>query len=457
MTTTLVRRLPSTLISCLFLLAIGSAAVAQDTHYWNLQYGTRGELLGGVVVGSAVDMSATYYNPGSLCLVKDPSFILTASVFQVQTIRLPDSENNTDALATRTIGPAPSLIAGLLPVKWFGDTWGYSFLTRQKLDFRLDARDGVLVGLDDPGDTLSIGGEVILDQNLTETWGGATWSKTAGSRFGVGATLYGAYRSQRTRTEQSIEAIGNNDYGAMLHNVNEVDYQTFRLLAKLGVSADFAGGTFGVTVTTPGLAVFGTGQIVANESLIGDVDGNGTDDSEAEVSFGRDLPTEYHAPFSVAVGGSRRMSSFTLHATAEWFESVDEYTVIESPAPDAGPGVTSFDMTYVHALKSVWNFGFGFEKHFSDTGTAYASFITDRSAREDLSQRQIVLTSWDLYQLNGGVALAIKGIDFTLGGGFTWGSRPLEIEPVSKGVLPPTVTPTDMTYRRLKVLVGFAL
>jgi hypothetical protein len=457
MTTTFVRRLPSTCISCLCFLAIGSAAVAQDTHYWNLQYGTRGELLGGVVVGSAVDMSATYYNPGSLCLVKDPSFILTASVFQVQTIRLSDSENDADAVASRTVGPAPGLIAGLLPIKWFGDKWGYSFLTRQQLDFRLDARDGVLVGLDDPGDTLSIGGEVVLDQNLTENWGGATWSKAAGSQFGVGATLYGAYRSQRTRIDQSIEAIGNNDYGAMLHNVNEVDYQTFRMLAKLGVSAEFVGSTFGVTVTTPGLEIFGTGQIVVNESLIGDVDADGIDDSAAEVSFGRDLPAEYHSPLSVAVGGSRPLGSSTVHATVEWFASVDEYTVVESPAPDAGPGVTSFDMTYVHALKSVWNFGFGFEKHFSDTGTAYASFITDRSAREDLSQRQIVLTSWDLYQLNGGVALAIKGIDFTLGGGFTWGSRPIAITPTSQGVLPPTATPTDMTYRRLKVLVGFAL
>ncbi len=457
MTATLFRRLPRTFALCLGLLTIGSAAVAQDTHYWNLQYGTRGELLGGVVVGSAVDMSATYYNPGSLCLVKDPSFILTASVFQIQTIRLSDSESDADALASRTVGPAPSLIAGLLPVKWFGDTWGYSFLTRQQLDFRLDSRDGVLVGLDTPGDTLSIGGEIILDQNLTENWGGATWSSRAGDRFGVGASLYGAYRSQRTRTQQSIEAIGNNDYGTMLLYVNEVDYQTFRLLGKFGVSAEFAGSTFGVTVTTRGLEVFGSGEVVVNQSVVGDVDGNGTDDSAANVSFGKDLSAEYHSPLSVGIGGSRPLGSSTIHATVEWFSSVDEYTVVESPAPDTGPGVTSFDMTYAHALKDVWNFGFGLEKKFSERTTAYASFITDHSAWKELSQRPIVLTSWDLYQINGGVAFAIKGIDLTLGGGFTWGSRPVEITPVSRGVLPATATPTEMTYRRIKMLIGFAL
>src|SRR5678815_6132088 len=52
------------------------AAHAQDTNYWTLQYGTRGELLGGTVVGSAVDLSATFYNPGSLALVKDPKTCL---------------------------------------------------------------------------------------------------------------------------------------------------------------------------------------------------------------------------------------------------------------------------------------------------------------------------------------------------------------------------------------------
>ena len=457
MTITLVRRLSSICIACLCFLAIGNVALAQDTHYWNLHYGTRGELLGGVVVGSAVDMSATYYNPGSLTLVKDPSFVLTASVFQVQTIRLSNSESDANAMASRTVGPAPNLIAGLLPIKWFGDKWAYSFLTRQQLDFRLDTREGVLVGLDNPGDTLSIGGEVILDQNLTENWGGATWSKRSGERFGVGASLYGAYRSQRTRTEQSIEAIGNNDYGAMLLYANEVDYQTFRLLAKFGVSAEFVGSTFGVAVTTRGLEVLGSGEIAVNQSVVGDVDGNGTDDSAANVSFGKDLPAEYHSPLSVAIGGSRPVGSSTLHATVEWFSAVDEYTVVESPAPAAGPGVTSFDMTYAHALKEVWNYGFGLEKKFSDRSTAYASFITDHSAWKQISQRQIVLTSWDLYQVNGGVAMAIKGIDLTLGGGFTWGSRPIEITPVSRGVLPPTTTPTTMSYRRVMMLIGFAL
>ena len=78
---------------------------AQDTQYWNLQYGTRGELLGGVVVGSALDMSATFYNPAAIVFVEDPSFILTASVFGMQTIKLLDQDPGEESVDTRTFGP----------------------------------------------------------------------------------------------------------------------------------------------------------------------------------------------------------------------------------------------------------------------------------------------------------------------------------------------------------------
>ena len=43
---------------------------AQDSHHWTQQYGTRSTLLGGAVIGSASDLSATYYNPGAIPLQK---------------------------------------------------------------------------------------------------------------------------------------------------------------------------------------------------------------------------------------------------------------------------------------------------------------------------------------------------------------------------------------------------
>jgi len=59
-----------------FLFAILSAQLfAQENNYWNIQYGTRSTLLGGAVIGSVSDLSATFYNPGAIALFTDDKFI----------------------------------------------------------------------------------------------------------------------------------------------------------------------------------------------------------------------------------------------------------------------------------------------------------------------------------------------------------------------------------------------
>jgi hypothetical protein len=441
------------------LLASAQHASAQDSQYWTLQYGTRGELLGGVVVGSAVDLSATYYNPGSLALVKDPSVILTATVMGMQTIRVKDEDPNQDAISSRNIGPEPSMFAGLLPMKWGGGRMAYSLLTRQKLDFRLVENEGAVIGLDEPGDSLSIGGEILLDENVGETWGGVTWSKRMHDHVGVGATLYGVYRSEELSRRQTVEAISNGGFGASLTDWNDVNYSTFRVLTKLGIETDMGGASLGLALTTAGLPIYGSGDILINRVLIGDTNLDGVDDSHATVSYGRGQHAEYRSPFSIALGGSYDWTTTTLHATVEYFTSVDPYTVTEAPASAGGPGLTTVSSRYDHALDSVVNFGAGIERRFSEKSTAYVSFILDHSAyaRVPTGTFPIAVSTWDIYHLNGGVAFTIGGTDVTLGGGFAWGSQPLDVTPDSEGILPATVKPSEVTYSRVKVILGLAL
>ena len=63
-------------------------SAAQDTHYWNNQYGPRSMLLGGAVIGSANDMSATYYNPGALGYIKEPEVLLSANAYQIEKLSI---------------------------------------------------------------------------------------------------------------------------------------------------------------------------------------------------------------------------------------------------------------------------------------------------------------------------------------------------------------------------------
>ncbi|MCK5573886.1 MAG: hypothetical protein KAJ12_14040, partial [Bacteroidetes bacterium] len=50
---------------------LSQAVLAQDSHYWNLHYGTQSTLLGGAVIGSVADLSAAFYNPGWLGLRRE--------------------------------------------------------------------------------------------------------------------------------------------------------------------------------------------------------------------------------------------------------------------------------------------------------------------------------------------------------------------------------------------------
>ena len=70
------------LLGGLVALAAVPRASAQDTHYWSIQYGPVGQLVGGQLIGGASDLSATFYNPGALALRNESSYLLSTESVQ---------------------------------------------------------------------------------------------------------------------------------------------------------------------------------------------------------------------------------------------------------------------------------------------------------------------------------------------------------------------------------------
>src|SRR5215470_6777775 len=69
-------------------LFLAAPVHAQDTQYWTLQYGGSADLLGGMVVGTAVDLSTTFYNPGGLAFYTAPSIVLSAKGYDYTSIKV---------------------------------------------------------------------------------------------------------------------------------------------------------------------------------------------------------------------------------------------------------------------------------------------------------------------------------------------------------------------------------
>src|SRR5262245_26873400 len=84
-----------------------SLAAAQDSNYWTNAYGTRSQLLGGVVVGSPGDISSTFYNPGALALTKSTELLLAGNAYQYQQVKVTNGNGPGRNLATSSIGVVP--------------------------------------------------------------------------------------------------------------------------------------------------------------------------------------------------------------------------------------------------------------------------------------------------------------------------------------------------------------
>ena len=413
-----------------------TTARSQDSNYWSAAYGTRAQLLGGVVTGSPGDISSTYYNPGALALAPSSEFLLAGNAFQYQRVSVANGSGPKRDLVTSTIGTVPSLIAGEVPILKH-DRLAYSFLTRQNVDLDMEKR--LTTGAESvsplPNATFAAF-ELLYHQRVSETWYGATWAHQLSPRFGIGITPSVAVRSQRTTA--SLTAMGENAGGqqAMLQHSRDFEYLHWRLLAKLGAQGYRDSLTYGVTLTTPGLGLFGGGAFRQSTSL---TDQSGTVGNVIGASYQEDLKATYKSPVGVGAGASYGWTALRIHAAAEWWASISRYNILEG-APfviHVPSGDSTASATISEELRSVFNYGVGLEYKFSPGLSGYASFHTDQSSRPSGSPVSASVTAYDLSHLSGGVTFKAWRSDFAVGLEGAFGSRPIQAFARRPDAIPP--------------------
>ena len=445
-------------------VALATNVTAQDAQYWDIQYGPVGQLLGGQVVGSTRDLSSTYYNPGGLALGDDPDFLLSVQGFRKQTLSLEPVEGGEFLNTSDTEwGTSPGFVAFAFPEDWLGDRTrlAFSLLTRQEYVARVDQRFA--------GNEPILGGryglETLYDQRMQETWGGLTLSRRIGEHWGLGGTLYGAYRSQRTRWEQNLQLAYPDGSGVAALVVDDFDYNHWRVLGKIGVAWEGDRWRAGVVVTTPSAGLFGGGNVGFVRSATGaDLDGDGRSDSLLANGLDQELDSSYKSSWAYAGGAAWRRGSLQLHASVEYFAPVDRFIVLQgqSLSPAGEP------VTLTQELRGVLNGGIGAEYWLGgasvDTaarhgGTViYGAFATDRTASPEVEANEASTSNQDHYHLTGGTSFSVGSSRFSLGVSYAFGSKRRNF---GFGGLPPSVPiigegrEIDVSFSRISFVLGY--
>jgi len=451
----------------ILLLATGIAsnAAAQDSHYWDNQYGTKGELLGGVVVGSPSDLSATFYNPGWIALHSDPALLVTTMAAEAYSITLEDGLGKGTDPTSSTITTSPGFLAGRFTTG-MDDGWQWAYCYLQKVKFEFDAT-GIRVDESEappPQGNFWFSGEAFRKSKANEYWYGFTFSRKIRPNVGFGISPFVVQRSMKSRVQAAAQGLDGTDRFAQAYSVDEYDFWHVRLLAKIGLAVEKGNMSYGLTMTTPSLGLFGSGKVYTTTSLSGlDQDGvPGVDDPYLSANFQEDLSTTWKSPLSLAFGASWKPASTGFHMTVEWFNSVKTRQAME---PDSYYSQSQTDELNSYNLsfgaKSLVNFGVAFDHAFTQKIAMYGAFRSDFSSIPSEEADNLQISNWDLWHISSGASFTFLNIEFTAGLQYSFGSgdneRFINFNLDDNGSVLGDFGKSEVTYRRLKALIGFNL
>jgi hypothetical protein len=438
----------------LLVVALHLSSFSQDSHYWNIQYGTKATLLGGAVIGSVSDLSATYYNPGAISLFSDPKVILSAKVYQVEKIKILNGAGENQNLDYTSITPSPSFVAFNVKIDSTGrNKLAFSVLTRQLMSFDFESRQMTSSG--DPNANLFTTGGLSMKQDFKEIWTGASFSHKMNEIFGLGATAYVAYRDQTTELQTVIEELQPDQQIASLLAYRKLNFTNYRTLLKAGLAVNLKPVTLGLTITTPSIDILGSGSFGYHNFINDPADaGNNVYETNSQI----DLKSNYNTSWAVGAGGAYWGKKINLHFSAEWYNAVKKYhplTIEPFYSQSSGDTIRNeINQEFINVL----NAGIGIDYKLNDKVSLSASFITDFSANIESLKSNISLSKWNIYHISAGSNFEIGKAEITLGLSFCSGTDVIGHNTNignSGDIGSKLKQEADVKYSRLNILFGF--
>lgn len=455
------------LIAIFLLLSIN--LFAQDGRYWNEAFGTRSLILNGIVVGSAEDLGAVYYNPAFLSEFDKTAFVLSGNVFQLNNITIENGLGDGLSLKNSSFGKGPRLLAGTFKLGFLkGHQFAYSFLTKSQFDnnfvFSVNEFGNFVKAF--PGEEY-FSGEISSESRKKEEWIGLSWAYPLSEKLSIGISGFYSNLERKAGVKLQLQAyLPDSSWTGMYIDQRAYGFKSASLLSKIALSWKADKYSFGLTVTTPKIEVSGSGNTVLESFLSGlDTSGNGINDDVYIIDHQNDLDATHKSPFSIAFGvGIKPGTRSQVNLTAEWFSATSSYVIMKS-APSIGQSTgEEFQMIVVDDLKSVFNFGVGLEIYLNDDILLMGSFATDFSAVKpdvkEISELDLTVNNnsflADVYHFGFGTNIKVKNALLTLGVNYSNTNESIKRAFTVADADDPVTTDARIIISRWLFLVGFS-
>lgn len=407
------------------------SVIAQDGHYWTQQYGTKSMLLSGSVIGGVDDLGAVYYNPARLSVIKNPAFLLSASVYEYNSLTADNAVGDKQSVSKSEIKGVPTLAAGTFKLKFLPNHhFAYAIMNRQLSDlsfsFRNETNTDVFDTVALPGNEW-FNGDIAFKGKGNEQWIGLTWSHAVSKKLSFGVTTNLVTNLQNKGSNIYLRALStakvDTPYVATYQYSRNYDYSETGLLWKIGVAGQFGAWSLGLTIKTPMVRLSGSGNY-NYEEYYSPMPGLRRQNEVYTTSSQEGLDAKTKTPWAIGFGATRMIGKNKLHFSTEWYSGIPKYTLMQAQdhvSQSTPTSTNSFILT--DEAKSVVNAGIGAEIFISQHVSGFASFSTDYSSvTSDITrfverQPESSNNSWkaDFFNVGGGVVLDFKGIDLTLG------------------------------------------